>query len=68
VLVLVSQSRSGGQYIYNAGTSTQFGIDDSQQVEVILGILKYAGVIIRDPQIVQAAAQELAQNEANAKR
>ena len=57
-----------GAYIYNPGTSTQFGIDDSQQVEVILGILKYAGVIIRDPQIVQAAAQELAQNEANAKR
>ena len=45
-----------------------FEISESQQTEVILSILKYAGVIIRDPQIVQAASNELAQNEANTKR
>ena len=41
--------------------STDFEISSNNQTEVILEILKYAGVVIRDPQIVQAAAQELAQ-------
>ena len=56
---------------FNSGStygSTNFEISDSQQTEVILEILKYSGVIIRDPQIVQAAAQELAQEEVNSKR
>jgi hypothetical protein len=48
--------------------STNFEISDSQQTEVILEILKYSGIIIRDPQIVQAASQELAQEEVNSKR
>ena len=48
--------------------STQFEIDSSNQTTVILEILKYSGIIIRDPQIVQAAQQELVQNEANEKR
>ena len=48
--------------------STQFEIDSSQQTQVILEILKYSGIIIRDPQIVQAAQQELIQEEANEKR
>ena len=41
--------------------STDFEISSNNQTEVILEILKYAGVVIRDLQIVQAAAQELAQ-------
>lgn len=56
---------------FNGGStygSTNFEISDSMQTEVILEILKYSGVIIRDPQIVQAAAQELAQEEVNSKR
>ena len=59
---------------YNPSTSvggagsTQFEIDSSQQTQVILEILKYSGIIIRDPQIIQAAQQELAQEEANEKR
>jgi len=48
--------------------SINFEISDSQQTEVILGILKYSGVIIRDPQVVQAASQELQQEEINSKR
>tara|TARA_R100001510_G_scaffold53657_2_gene55470 strand:- start:1943 stop:3028 length:1086 start_codon:yes stop_codon:yes gene_type:complete len=48
--------------------SVQFDIDSSQQTKVILEILKYSGIIIRDPQIVQAAQQELIQEEANEKR
>tara|TARA_Y100000389_G_scaffold203069_1_gene250324 strand:+ start:1694 stop:2443 length:750 start_codon:yes stop_codon:yes gene_type:complete len=50
------------------GASVNFEISDSQQTEVIIDILKYAGVIIRDPQIVQSASQLSAANEANTKR
>tara|TARA_R110001632_G_scaffold36687_1_gene92593 strand:+ start:1929 stop:2705 length:777 start_codon:yes stop_codon:yes gene_type:complete len=48
--------------------STQFEISDSQQTEIILSILKYSGIIIRDPQIIQAASSEIAQDENNQKR
>jgi hypothetical protein len=48
--------------------SVDFELDDSQQTEVIIGILKYAGVVIRDPQIVQSATQLSAANEVNTKR
>jgi hypothetical protein len=67
-----------GQYVYeptNTGTgvipttgSVNFEISESQQTEVILSILKYSGIVIRDPQIIQAAAQELQQEEINSKR
>ena len=56
---------------FNSGStygSTNFEISDSMQTEAILEILKYAGVVIRDPQIIQAASQELAQDEVNSKR
>ena len=56
---------------FNSGStygSTNFEISDSQQTEVVLEILKYSGIIIRDPQIIQAASQELAQEEVNSKR
>jgi hypothetical protein len=48
--------------------SVNFEISDSQQAEVILEVLKYSGIVIRDPQIIQAASQELAQEEVNSKR
>jgi hypothetical protein len=56
---------------FNSGStfgSTDFEISESMQPEVVLEILKYSGVIIRDPQIVQVAQQELLQEEANEKR
>ena len=43
--------------LYNANISTDFQLDQVEQTEVVLRILSYAGVIIRDPQIVQAASQ-----------
>mgnify|MGYP005670800135 FL=1 len=48
--------------------SQDFEISDSQQTEVILEILKYSGIIIRDPSIVQAASQLIVSEEANTKR
>ena len=60
-----------GQYIYKdssqAGGSVNFELNASEQVEVITRILFYSGVIIRDHQIVQAASQEIQQNEINQK-
>ena len=77
-VVWAYSSGSLGQYIYeptNTGAgiipttgSVNFEISESQQTEVILEILKYSGIVIRDPQIIQAASQELAQEEVNSKR
>jgi len=57
-----------GQYIYDdSPNSTNFELNASEQVEVITRILFYSGVIIRDPQVIQVAAQEIQQNEINQK-
>ena len=58
---------SVGQYLYNSLTSTNFELNASEQVNVILRILLYSGVIVKDPQIVQVAASEIQQNEINKK-
>ncbi len=59
---------TSGPYIYNPATSTQFELDNTEQTKVILRILAYAGVVIRDPQIVQAASQAVQSDEVNSKR
>jgi len=56
-----------GQYTYSSAGSQQFELNASEQVEVITRILFYSGVIIRDPQVIQVAAQEIQQNEINQK-
>ena len=52
---------AGGAGIVPTTGSQDFEISSNQQTEAILGILKYAGVVIRDPQIIQEASRELAQ-------
>ena len=61
-------SSATGYYVYDATTSVDFELDISEQSTVILEILKYAGVTIKDPTIIQAASQELAANEINEKQ
>jgi hypothetical protein len=56
-----------GQYVYDEVNSQNFELLPSEQIEVVLRILQYSGIIIRDPQIVQAAASEIQQNEINQK-
>ena len=70
-----------GAYLYNDGGtqppnttgpfpstgSQNFELQESEQTRLILKILLYAGIVIRDPQIVQAAASEVQQNEINQK-
>ena len=66
-----------GAYLYSQNAdpsaipttgSVSFELDDTEQTNVIIRILMYAGVVIRDPQIVQAAAQEAALQEQNEKQ
>ena len=56
-----------GQYVYNTANSTQFELLNTEQNEVILRILAYAGVVIKDPQIIQAAANAVQTEEVNSK-
>ena len=65
-----------GQYIHNSQPysgvvgdtgSINFELHESEQSEVILKILIYAGIVIRDPQIVQAAAAQVQADEINKK-
>ena len=52
---------------YEASLSTDFELESNEQINVILRILQYSGIIIKDPQIIQAAASEIQQNEVNKK-
>tara|TARA_Y100001973_G_scaffold65627_1_gene95966 strand:+ start:636 stop:1685 length:1050 start_codon:yes stop_codon:yes gene_type:complete len=51
-------------YSGSAYGSTDFELHPSEQPNIIMNILLYCGVVIRDPQIVQNAAQMIAQDEA----
>lgn len=55
-------------YVYTVTGSTNFELHSSEQTEVILRILAYAGIVIRDPQIVQAATAQVQQQNINEKR
>jgi len=55
------------QYIYNAGTSQDFELDVSEQSNIVIKILKYCGVIVNDPTIIQVAEQESKEVEINDK-
>lgn len=55
------------QYVYNPSTSVQFSLHPTEQTNIIIKILLYAGVIIKDPSIVQAAAQQIQNETVNSK-
>jgi hypothetical protein len=57
-----------GNYVYNSGLSTDFELHQSEQVELIVRILEYAGIVIRDPQIIQVASQKVQQDNMNEKQ
>jgi hypothetical protein len=58
---------SRGEYVYG-GSPVHFELHTSEQSNVINRILLYSGVIIKDPQVVQLAAQQIQQDEANKNR
>ena len=49
---------SNGAFTYTATGSTDFGLHPSSEVDLILGILRYSGVIIKDPSVIQSIGQE----------
>ena len=56
-----------GQYIYDSANSVQFELDVSEKNNLIINILKYCGIIIRDPEIIQTAEAEAQQTSINEK-
>jgi len=65
-----------GQYtynstLYNSSTnpqgSQQIELDSSDQTTVILKILLYAGLVIKDPTVIQVASQQVQSQEINKK-
>jgi hypothetical protein len=56
------------QYLFNASTSFNFELHSAEQAELILKILLYAGVVVKSPEIVQIAAQQVAQENINQQR
>ena len=56
------------QYVYQASASKNFELHACEQTELILKILLYAGVVIKSPEIVQVAAQQVAQENINQQR
>ena len=56
-----------GQYLNSSANSVNFQLDISEQNNLVINILKYCGIIINDPTIIQAAAQEAQQASINEK-
>jgi hypothetical protein len=48
-------------YQYNPTNSVDFELSKTEQSNIILKVLLYSGVVIRDPSIVQVAAQQVQQ-------
>ena len=49
---------SGGAYTYNEAGSTDFELHPSEETLLVTKILAYAGVVLKDPTVIQVAAQE----------
>ena len=55
-------------YQYNPTNSVNFELSKTEQVNIILNVLLYSGVIIRDPSIIQVASQQVQQEQMNSKQ
>ena len=60
-------SGTNRSYVYDSSNSVNFELEISEQSNVIIRILKYCGVIINDPTIIQAASQDIQQTTINEK-
>ena len=60
-------SSNNNSYSWDESGSTNFELLQSEQTEVIIKILLYSGVVIKDYQVVQLAAQAAQQKEINQK-
>ena len=55
-------------YQFTQTDSTNFELSKTEQSNIILRILLYSGVVIRDPQIVNVAMQQVQQEQMNSKQ
>ena len=53
---------SSGQYVYDSNNSQDFEIHESDETDLVLKILAYAGVVIKDPTVIQVAQQQETNN------
>jgi hypothetical protein len=58
---------TNNSYIYSSIDSVDFELETSEQSDIIMRILMYCGVIINDPTVIQAAAQDIQQTTINEK-
>jgi len=65
--VMWNFSSATGYYVWDPATSVDFELAATEQTDVIIKILLYAGVVIKDPQIIQAASQEIAMENQNSR-
>ena len=49
-------------YVYASGSSTDFELHPSDETDLVIKILALAGVIIKDPAVIQVAQQQEANN------
>ena len=47
-----------GELVYSSGTSQDFEIHESDETDLVMKILAYTGIIIKDPTVIQVAAQK----------
>ena len=57
----------GYQYVYTPTGSQDFELHPIEQTNLITRILLYSGIVIKDPQIVQVAAQQVQMENINSK-
>jgi hypothetical protein len=55
------------QYIYSPDSSVPFELHPIEQTNLITRILLYSGIVIKDPQIIQIAAQQVQAENINSK-
>ena len=53
---------AAGSPVYNSLTSTDFQVHPGDEAEIIIKILGYTGISIRDPEVIQSAQAEMAQD------
>ncbi len=58
---------SAGYYVYDPTSSVDFELNPTEQTNVVIQILLYAGIVIKDNTIIQAASAEIQKEEQNEK-
>jgi len=53
---------NAGAYIYASGASTDFELHQSEETSLVIKILALAGVVIKDPTVIQVAQQQETNN------